>query len=124
MTSFTQLELAALRSLFSEIPDLAPELERQLSVATVTARKNTGAGFFTSISVPADVPPIDKSGPLDGETHAHIPGLEHGLGFVLFFDDGRLSTLEGFTYGSESTASLELTDLTFEIEKVPVNRAT
>jgi hypothetical protein len=43
------------------------------------------------------------------------------LGFVLFVDDG-LRTLEGFTYGSESTASLDLANLAYQIVKLPVNR--
>ena len=110
--------------MFSETPELAPKFERQLSVATATKRENTGVGFFTSISVPPTAEPVERLDPLSGETHARLPGLEHGMGFVLFLDDGRIKTLEGFTYGSESTASLDLTCVTFEIMKVPVNRAS
>jgi len=124
MTAFTELELAALHSMFSEQPELASYLERQLSVATVAKRENTGVGFFTTVSVPPAADPVGRSEPLRGETHARIPGLEHGLGFVLFLNDGRIETLEGFTYGSESTASLDLTSVTFEIVRVPVNRAS
>src|SRR6476659_4324470 len=113
MTAFTELELAALHSMFSEVPELAAQLEKQLSVASVVERENTGAGFFTRISVPSDAAPIGTSESLGGETHARIPGLEPGLGFVLFLEDGRLRTLEGFTYDG-STASLDLANLTFE----------
>src|SRR4051794_24168909 len=56
MTAFTHLELAALHSIFSETPELAPQLERQLSVATVSKRENTGVGFFTKANV--RFPPI------------------------------------------------------------------
>ena len=124
MTAFTELELAALYSMFSEQPELASELERQLSVATVAERENTGVGFFTTISVPPTVEPVQRSEPLSGETHARLAGLEHGLGFVLFFDGGRIETLEGFTYGSESTVSLDLTNVTFQIVRVPVSRVS
>jgi hypothetical protein len=124
MSGFTDLELAALHSIFAEIPELAPQLERQLSVATVTKRENTGVGFFTAISVPPTAVAIDRRKPLTGETHARAPSLEHGLGFVLFLEDGRIKTLEGFTYGSESTISLDLTSLAFEIVRVPVNRVS
>ena len=124
MTAFTDLELAALRSIFSEAPELALQLEVQLSVATVTERENTGVGFFTTISVPSTAIAMDRSEPLSGETHARVPGLEHDMGFALFFDDGRMATLEGFTYGTESTAELDLTDLTFNIVKLPVNRVS
>jgi hypothetical protein len=122
MTAFTELELAALHSIFSETPELARQLERQLSVATVTERENTGVGFFTTISVPPTTEQVERAEPLSGETQARVPGLEYGLGFVLFLDDGRIKTLEGLTYGNESTDSLDLTSLTFEIERVPVNR--
>jgi hypothetical protein len=107
MTTFTELELAALHSMFSERPELTSQLEQQMSVAKVTERENTGVGFFTSISVPTDAAPVDVLEPLSGETHARVQGLEPGLGFVLFFEDGRLRTLEGFTYEG-STAALDL----------------
>ena len=123
MAAFTELELAALHSLFSERPELASKFEQQLSLARVVERENTGAGFFTMISVPADAPLINISEPLSGETHARIPGLEHELGFVLFVAGGRLNTLEGFAYGG-STAELDLENVTFEIVKLPVNRGS
>jgi hypothetical protein len=122
MTAFSELELAAFHSIFSETPELAHTLRGQLSVATVVERKNTGVGFFTTISVPLSAAAIHRSEPRSTETHARIPGLEHGIGFVLFFEDGRIHTLEGFTYGSESTVALDLTALTFDIVRVPVHR--
>ena len=124
MTAFTELELAALHSIVSETAELAPQFERQLSVATVTGRENTGVGFFTTISMPPTTVAIDRVEPLSGETHARVPGLEHGLGFVLFLADGRIETLEAFTYGSESTSSLDLANLSFEIVREPVNRVS
>ena len=92
MMGFTELELAALHSMFSELPEQRLHLELQLSVASVVGRENTGAGFFTTISVPAGAAPVDISEPLCSETHACICGLEPGLGFVLFFEGGRLAT--------------------------------
>jgi hypothetical protein len=56
MMAFTELELAALHSIFSETPELASTLERQLTVATVQERENSGGGFFTTISVAEDAP--------------------------------------------------------------------
>ena len=94
MMGFTALELAALHSMFAEVPSLAQQLERQLSAASVTNRESTGVGFFTSISVPLTAEAVERSEPLSGETHARLPGLEHGLGFVLFFNEGRIATLE------------------------------
>jgi len=122
MTAFTELELAALQSIFSETPELASGLERQLAVATVAERENSGAGFFTTISVADDVARVSSPKVLGYETQARIAGLEHGLGFVLFMDDGRLHLLEGFAWGPESTAALDLIALKFEVYTQPVQR--
>lgn len=124
MTTFTDLELAALHSLFSEAPEISSPLERQLSVARVAKRENSGSGFFTTISVPDTVDPVERSEPLSGETYARLPGLEYGLGFALFFGGGRIETLEGFTYGPESTASLDLMSGAFEVLRMPINRVS
>ncbi|ETA72347.1 MULTISPECIES: hypothetical protein [Mesorhizobium] len=118
MTAFTALEIAALHSIFSETPKLTSALERQLTLATVTKRQNSGVGFFTSIAVADDVPLVSNSSRVLGnETQAHVAGLELGFGFVLFLEDGKLDLLEGFNWGSESTASLDLAAVTFEVYK-------
>jgi len=124
MTAFTKLELAALHSIFSEAPELASPLEQQLVVATVEERENSGGGFFSTISVTDDAPRAISPKVLGYETHARIAGLEHGLGFVLFMEDGRLHLLEGFARGPESTAGLDLTAVEFEVYKEPVQRAS
>ena len=122
MTTFTKLELAALQSIFSETPELASELQRQLQSATVTKRENTGGGFFTDIAVADDVPRVSAPKVLGYETHATVNGLEHGFGFVLFMEDGRLHLLEGYANGPENTAPLKLETLEFEVHRQPVIR--
>ena len=122
MTKFTKLELAALHSIFSETPDLASSLERQLSTATVTERENSGAGFFATIAVADGAPRVSSPNALGYETHAHVRGMEHGLGFVLFMKDGALSLLEGYALAG-STAALDLTVLMFEIFRVAQNQS-
>jgi hypothetical protein len=121
-TAFTDLELAALHSIFSETPELQAQLERQLAAAAVTNRENSGAGFFTTIAVADDAPQVSSPRVLGYETQARAAGLEHGLGFILFMENGRLHLLEGFAWGPESTASLDLAALTFEVYKEPVQR--
>ena len=71
MTTFTDLELAALQSIIAETPELAPDLERQLSLATVTKRENTGVGFFTTISVPPTTVAIDRRAALRRNARTH-----------------------------------------------------
>jgi hypothetical protein len=117
VTKFTDLELAVLRSIFSEKPELAPALEEQLAVASVAKRENTGGGFFTRISIDGDPPRVVVSDVLGYDTQARVKGLEHGMGFVLFTEDGLIHLLEGFSWGPESTAQLNLQTLEFEIYK-------
>ena len=44
--------------------------------------------------------------------------LDHGMGFILFMEGGRIHTLEGFTYAN-STTELDLEDLNFEVVRTP-----
>lgn len=122
MGTFTNLELAALHSIFSETPELAAGLERQMERATVAKRENTGGGFFTSITVSTEALQVSAPRVLGYETRAHVHGLEHGFGFVLFMEKGRMHLLEGYAWGSESTALLDLFGLTFEIFNQRIER--
>jgi hypothetical protein len=119
MVGFTELELAALRSIFSETPDLLSRLEAQLDGAVVVKRENSGTGFFATIAIADPCLPIGAN-QLGCETHARVVGLEHGLGFVLFMEDGYLHMLEGWAV--EDTTSLDLTALTFEVYREPSQR--
>jgi hypothetical protein len=119
MSSFTKLEKAALDAIFAETPELSPVLKQQPGKAVVTNRENTGAGFFTNIQVSEDAPRMNGPRVLGYETHARIEGLTYGLGFVLFMEDGRLHLLEAYAVGPESTAPLNLEELTFTIRKTP-----
>ncbi len=122
MPDFTELELAALRAIFAETPEVAPGLERQLESATVTKRENTGAGFFTTITVADDAPPVNCPNVLGHETHATVDGLDHGLGFVLFVKNGRMHLLEGYSVGPDDTDDLDLETVGFTITKTPIVR--
>jgi hypothetical protein len=121
MTGFTALEHAVLRSIFSETPELAATLDQQLEQAKVTERQNSGAGFFTTIAVCENAPRLESTRYLGRQTHASVDGLEHGLGFVLFLEDGRLHLLEGYSYEPESTTSLDLASVAFRVFRAPVN---
>ena len=120
MSDFTEMETAALQAIFAETPTLFSKLRHQLGCATVTKRENTGGGFFTDIAVPEGAPLVECPRVLGYATHARVEGLEHGLGFVLFMEDGRLHLLEGFAWGTESTALLDLNSLSFGIYNEPI----
>lgn len=121
MTAFTELEFAALDSIFSETPELMLPLKQQLAVASVIGRENSGCGFFTTMVVSPDARLVSGPRVLGHQTHARIVGLEHGLGFVLFLEDGRLHMLEAFAF--ESTGSIDLATATFEVYREPVQHA-
>jgi hypothetical protein len=120
MSAFTDLEVAALQAIFLETPELAPALRRQLEVAEVSDRENSGGGFFTTVRVADDAPAVDSPSVLGTTTQARIRGLEHGFGFALFIKAGKLHMLEGFAWGPESTHDLDLTAFAFELYNQPV----
>jgi len=119
MSTFTKLELAALHSIFAETPQYANGLAVQLAGASVTERENTGGGFFTTISVAADIPQIPSPRVLGHEIYAKVEGLTHGMGFILFMKDGNLNLLEGYAVGYENTAPLKLATVNFTISGFP-----
>jgi hypothetical protein len=114
MNGFSRLELAAMRSIFAEVPEHAAVLEEQLRGAEVASRENTGHGFFTGITLEAGAPPVPLSGPLGECTRAHVRGFETGLGFLIFLKDGRCSTLEGYAF-VDDTSAVDLTAVDFAI---------
>ena len=119
----TELEIAALLAIFSETPELASALQRQLERATVTSRENTGRGFYTDFAVPDDAPRVECPRVLGYTTNARVEGLEHGLGFALIMENGKLHLLDGHAWGDD-TSSLDLHNLSFEIFHRPMQRPT
>lgn len=66
----------------------------------MASREATGVGFFTTLVIGDGAEPAPvKPGQMDlGDVTAVIDGVEHGVGFVLFVNDGVLDVLEGFSY--------------------------
>lgn len=73
-------------------------LRKQFQEAIVVNREFTGSGFFTNIEIPKDIDRIQQDRVTIGDVIAEIDGLRNGAGFVLFTKDGRISTLEGYSY--------------------------
>lgn len=59
----------------------------------------TGVGFYTRLELTPGLPPATMAapGPVGGG-QAEIHGLEHGAGFLIWLKEGRLSSIEGFSY--------------------------
>ena len=96
----THLERAVLRKLFDGPHPALRALLEQAQLARASSRRFTGAGFFTSLSVPAWLPAasLPSSRIRFGDVGASVQGLEGGLGFMVYVDEGKLTMLEGYCY--------------------------
>ena len=103
MGGLSKLERAVLHAIVDQVPEHKGALESQLARANVVERENTGAGFFTTLSVAAE-PAIDGLKSPVGDVRAVVAGLR--FGFLLWLKNGRVLTLEGYTYGEDGTTGL------------------
>ena len=98
MPDLTDLEAAALRMLLhGDYPALA-QLREQLAACRVAARDMTGAGFFTHLECAEAPSPLLVFDAILSDVNGEIAGLDHGVGFLLWVEGGRPTTLECFTY--------------------------
>ena len=116
MTEFFDLEEAAIRAIISAQP-ASEALKAQFDQATVTSRENTGAGFYTDIFVPPTAPSVTSGSPI-GNVDGTVEGLEYGMGFILFMEDGRMSCLEGFSY-EEATVRIDFSCVRYTLSAAP-----
>lgn len=111
--NFTPLE----KAIFAAIGEMhladRVALDAQLASAAFNRRENTGAGFYTHFEVKHTAPPIVEHSPLDGP-QAKIDGLEHGMGFILWLENGYAKCLEGYCY-NESTVGIDFEHTAFKI---------
>lgn len=99
MDSLTPFEHEAIATILGGDHPVLEVLRAQLVKCEVSKREFSGVGFFTSLAVPPDVPSAPVSKRLDlGDVHVSMDGVAHGVGLVLFVEEGRLAVLEGFTY--------------------------
>jgi hypothetical protein len=94
------LERAVLERLLDGPHETLAILRQQLETLEVTERNLTGAGFFTYFKVAPSAAAADirEEEVIWGDVEAEIEGLEHGAGFLLYIQRGRLASLEGYTY--------------------------
>lgn len=121
-----ELETRVMEQLLEGDDPVRKILNTQWRNCSIRNREYSGRGFFLDFDVPAGLPKvtekenleisIDKNG-LD--IVAYIPGVEHGIGFILFVRDGEISFLEGFTYAGEDWPG---TISGFRIEKEKIQK--
>jgi hypothetical protein len=99
MDKLTAFEHEAIATIVGGDHPVLAGLRTQLARCEVPKREFTGVGFFTTLAVPSDVPSVPVRRRLDlGDVHVTMDGVAHGVGLVLFVEEGRLALLEGFTY--------------------------
>jgi hypothetical protein len=99
----SNFEKIVLKALIKGDPE-EDTIRQQLTGATVIDREYTGVGLYTNIEVPENKPLLSKSNRYIDETpktHLEHPELEAGAGVLLWFKDGKVSTLECYTYDGE-----------------------
>jgi hypothetical protein len=112
MRSLSDLECAVLREIARQVPDHTRALESQLAEVRVVARENTDAWFFTTLSV-ASVPTAEGLKSPVGDVGATVAGLQYGMGFLLWLENGLIHILEGYSYGEDGTTDLDFETVSF-----------
>ena len=82
-------------------PSLAV-LRAQHGASRLRSVEFTGHGFFAAFEVPDQVPRVEPASFTGGNVAMRMSWLETGAGCLLFIREGRLDTLEGYTYGDEA----------------------
>lgn len=101
MLTLSDLERAVLSTFAEHDAPYSAELRHQVAGAQVSARANTGAGFFTNL-LTAGAQAEGAPSPL-GPVSADVDGIEHGMGFLLWLKAGVIDCLEGYTYEADLT---------------------
>ena len=89
-------------------------LRQQSATTHVTNFENTGVGFFSTIEIAREAPPLSNQSPLDAATGS-VASIPHGMGFLVFLEDGYVSTIEGYTYAG-STVDLDFETVAFDVK--------
>jgi len=115
MRALWPIERAVLDATGQDYPQFAEALNRQAELARVTDFENTGAGFFSTVVVSPEAPPLQAKSPLDG-AYGDVVGIEHGMGFVVFLEGGLLSLIEGYCHGDGPTKDIDFEHVAFNLK--------
>lgn len=98
----SDFESAVMEAILEESIPEKEILQQQWRQAKIAKRFFSGVGFFSTFEIPDDAP---KTSRMDFEANsaditvvAKMPGLKTPMGFILFVRDGKMSTLEGYTF--------------------------
>jgi hypothetical protein len=107
------IEKAAIDAAIEDYPAYADSIRQQIASAQVTSFENTGAGFFSELSVSSETPQLPVKW-LDC-AHGNVNGIQDAMGFLAFFEDGRLSTIEGYCLAMDCTTDVDFETVDFKL---------
>jgi hypothetical protein len=67
------------------------------------------------LKVATEAPLLKEKSPLSG-AYGNVLGIEHGMGFIVFLENGRLSLIEGYCNGNVSTVGFDFERATFDLK--------
>jgi len=109
--SFTDFEKQALACISEQFGSDEQAFRDQIAASKVVDRINTIVGFYTRVFVDRSLcRPLPVG--LKGE-HFEVDQVQHGVGIVLWEEDGYLETIEGFTYDDDPFEGRDLANLKF-----------
>jgi hypothetical protein len=115
MRALWPIERAVLEAAAHDYEASASVLNEQIAAAQVTDFENTGVGFFSTVWVPSDAPRLTDKSPLDAATGS-VGSIQHGMGFLVFLENGHVALIEGYTHGDGSTVGLDFESVNFDMK--------
>ena len=114
MRGLWPIERTVLEAAAHDYPASGDALREQIATAQVANFENTGVGFFSTLEIAREAPPLPDRSPLDAATGS-VANIPHGMGFLVFLKDGYVSTIEGYTYDG-STTELDFETVEFDVK--------
>lgn len=116
----TELERAVIRRILAD-PDLKHvRVTINFDTVTVSERDQNGAGFMTHFERSEELRLFDNGVSLRwGKVGARLNAYKLETGYLVYVDDGYVSTIEGYTYGEkwpDLVEQFELYELTSGME--------
>jgi hypothetical protein len=99
--SLTDFERKALQALLSAANGADEQLRQQIDALGVKHRESTVIGLFVEFDVPDELATIEKNRKVFSNLVGEMNGLKNGFGGVLYVENGKIHTLEFFTYDED-----------------------
>ena len=107
----TELEKSVIESMLADVA-LSPTRVLRTDAVVVLDRELTGAGFITELRRSPELKLFGDSASMRwGRVGARLNAAKIETSYLLYVDDGYLTTVEGYTYGEEWPSSIEEIEL-------------